>query len=260
MVYKLRRAKRDNFTNVFKQPGCYDILGPTLDRNLKPKTGIDPEEIPDLEKKMNVSPGYLALDARYWKEVNVILRDGEQLELDDQDPEDYIKICFLKQKKQVANGSKELKEKPEASFILYTPEQQNKEINKSNKVRREANKQFSELTEAEKRDMLYLYGSKPQNMDEEAVEAQLYMQLESNPDKFLELLKNRDYEYALLAEKLIMHKIIVRQGSRYMYDEQTIAVNKEQLLTYLMDKDNKQVKTAMEAQLLRAKSGQPINP
>lgn len=256
MKYKLRRSKRHNWSGNFKLIGCKDVLVPTLSKNLYPKVGLSPDKLKELEIEMGMVPGSLSLTSPYWKTLaQVVVPDSGEVEFDDDNPEDLIKVSFLKEKDFVANGFEELKTKPKAEYVLYSVLDEQKTKNKTNKKKADAFKKFYELSVPEMRDLLYLYGVNNEEMDTESVEASLFEQVELNPSKFLEIVQDEDFKIKVLINKLVLVGILTRRGSSYIYEDQILGGNLESTIEFLLENKNQNIKLALEKLLQEKLAG-----
>ena len=96
------------------------------------------------------------------------------------------------------------------------------------------------------RKCLRLYGIKSDTLSNEMVEAKLSEQIESAPDKFItRWVENPNREMNFIIETAISKNIIRRNRSQYYFGTDMIGKGLEDVIAYLNDKKNQDIKLAI---------------
>jgi len=222
MIYKFRLVREDPWVKKLKYRGSKDSIGPSIDKHGRPNTGLtcDTEgkddkgrtvKIPGTEKlfeqKLNLKPGELAPNSKYW-DMFCIKVDGKVMELNSDDPLEDLYINFLKAQPQVAVGIDDLNVNANAIYVLYVEEEVVKKENERGRARRKANAAFENLTLEQRSDMLYAYGFDPTTLTEDGVEAKLGDLMESDYNKFMSFIDNKLLKYTVLLRKFLNKNIV----------------------------------------------------
>lgn len=256
MKYRLKIAKRDAWAGVVKHAGCATTLVPTISKNGYPKVGLTKDELVELEREMGMHNEGLALNSTYWTDyAKVMVPDVGEVELDDEIPEQRIIIAFLKEKPNVAQGLEQLAKLPDAEFVLYSKDEEDKKRVTANNIKAEAYKHYYQMAINEKRDMLFLYGVNSDLLNNDAVESQLFDQLDMNYRQFLEKARDKQLNSKVFVSKLERSGILTKKGTAYYHEEVLIGSNMEDTIHYIESSKNSGLKASLERLLTEKQSG-----
>lgn len=242
MKVLLRLNGRNNWPNIKKYRNCYDFIGPYLTRSGMRYTGFGEHNENDrkrLEERLEID---LGPSSEFWD--NFYIRIGAKdvyLEIDD--AMDEVRYIFLKNHKRVESfGNK----RASADYVLINQEEEAKEENKFNRVKRKALREFDKMSIDDVRRCLRLFGHRADHVIAEKAENDLFEIIESNPDKFLDRWvdnKERDTEYIL--EEAISKNIVRKNKTVYRYGSDIIGNTKQDTIDYLDDLKNQDIKKAI---------------
>jgi hypothetical protein len=236
----LRPLLKDAWAGVHVYRNCHHDLAPYFTRSGQVYTGLTKEDEVRLGELLHkdLHPG-----ADFWK--NFFIRtSGKDIYLDLTDPMDELKYLFLRNNKRVANGTGD--RKPTANFVLINQEEESKELNSFNRIKRQAMKEFDKMTPNEMRQCLRVFGHSAESLDNEVTEAKLSEIIEGNPQKFLDNWVNnqtRDTDY--LIKSAISKNVIRKNKSIYKYGSDVIGHTLEETIDYLDDPINQDIKLAI---------------
>lgn len=201
MQYTLKAISKDDWSKVNRFSNTFLTLTPGLDKAGNPRAILtDPKEENEFEAKLNLHPGALSRYSDFWDTFQVrVGKDG--LVLDDTDPEDLLKIKFLKGDNLVACGAAELRTKPHAEFILSSPEEDAKVKNEGREHKKKAYSEFSKLTPNDMRDVLLLFGKTADDLSNDIVEDQLASLMEVDYKKFVNVVTDKNFAKKVLLTK-----------------------------------------------------------
>jgi hypothetical protein len=163
-------------------------------------------------------------------------------------PEDELKYLFLKKHKRVADGLNNVT--PSTDYVIINKDSEAKEANKLNKIKREAYREMDKMSIEDMRKCLRLYGIKSDTLSNEMVEAKLSEQIESAPDKFItRWVENPNREMNFIIETAISKNIIRRNRSQYYFGTDMIGNGLEDVIAYLNDKKNQDIRLAIQQEI-----------
>jgi len=243
MKILLRPSGRNHWSNLIKYRNCYDYLGPYLTRSGLLYTGFGKHNEKDKKRLEDTLGLDLGPSSEYW--TTFFVRAGaKDVYLDIQDPLDELRYIFLKDHKDIGSFGKR---RPSARYILINQEEEAREENKFNRIKRKALREFDKMAnDKEIKKCLRIFGHRADNMIPEEAENKLFEIVENNPEKFLEKWvdnKERDTEY--LIEEAVSKNVIRKNKSVYTYGSDTIGNNKEDAVNYLDDLVNQDIKKAI---------------
>jgi hypothetical protein len=236
----IKHKRKDAWAGVIKYKSCFDYICPSLTRSGNMHTGLTTEDAERLEKALNLGPNTLAPYSKYW--VTFIVKiTNKELILDTSRPWDELQYLFLRNHHRVANGLNDLK--PGTDYVMVNKDAEAQESNRLGKRKRDAIKEFDKLSLEEMRKCLRLFGFKADTMSAELVEAKLFEQVESNPEKFFsKWVNNKTKNTEFLIEAAIAKNIMRKNKNAYLYGTDIIGTSLDDAVTYLDDKKNQDLK------------------
>jgi hypothetical protein len=227
-----------------KYKHCYDGLGPYLTRSGNIYTGLTKED----EERLGL---ILGLDLRpsgeFWK--NFLIRTtNKDIYLDTSDPMDELKYLFIKKHIRVKGSL--LEHKASADFVIINKDEEAKVSNLRNRVIRDAFSEFDKLSSTDIRKVLRLYGENGDNMSAEVAEQRLFDLIDGNPQRFIDKwVKNDARETEVLLERAIASNCIRKNLNVYKYGSEVIGRSKEEVLNFLDDPINQDIKRSVLIEL-----------
>jgi len=244
MIVVLRPIGRKSWSGLIKYRNCYEDIGPYFTRSGRIYTGLTPEDEVRIGTILGID---LRSSSEYWKDF-FIRTAGKDLYLDTNDIHDELKYIFLKNHKRVKNSI--LENKASANFVLINKDEEAKRSNLYSKVKREAIKAFDDLTPEDMRKCLRIYGHNGDSMSNELVEKTLFDIVEGNPQGFVERWVNNPYkETEALIERAIAKNIMRRNKNIYKYGAEIIGHNIGEVIAFLENAKNQDIKIAIMKQL-----------
>ena len=244
MIVVLRPIGRKTWSGLMKYRNCYEDVGPYFTRSGRIYTGLTPEDEVRLGTAMGLD---LRSSAEFWKEF-FVRTSGKDLYLDTSDVHDELKYLFLKNHKRVKNSIME--NKASANFVLINKDEEARRSNLYSKVKREAIKAFDDLTPEDMRKCLRIYGHNGDSMSNELVEKTLFDIVEGNPQGFVDKWVNNPYkETEALIERAIAKNILRRNKNIYKYGTEIIGHNVGEVVGFLENVKNQDIKIAIMKQL-----------
>lgn len=243
MVVELKIKKKNPWGNFIKYKQCYDYIAPYFTRSGSIYTGLTPEEERYYEKALGYEEGHLSKTSDFW--TNFCVKVGAQgVRLDDAFPRQEMIIKFLSGHKRVATSLDKLTAGKD--YLLINREEEAIEANKINKIRREAIKEFDNLSLDQMRKCLRLFGVKSDNMSNELVESTLFTMVDKNPNKFFDKwINNKKKETEFILEEAIAKGVIRKDKTHYFYGSDMFADSLEDAVAYLDDKKNQDLKLSI---------------
>jgi len=236
----IKHKRKDAWAGVIKYKSCFDYICPALTRSGNMHTGLTQEDADRLEKALNLGPGTLAPYSKYWTSFIVKITNKE-LVLDTDRPWDELKYLFLKNHHRIAYGLNDMK--PGTDYIMVNKDAEAQESNRINKRKRDAIKEFDKMSLDEMRRCLRLFGFKADSMTNELVEAKLFEQVETSPEKFYsKWVNNKTRNTEFLIETAIAKNIIRKNKNAYLYGTDIIGTSLDDAVSYLDDKKNQDLK------------------
>lgn len=230
-VVSLKQIHADPLIKLKKFDGAFTGLGPGIDQNGNPSTGLT-EDFKSLEGKgtltqgtrrgmeilLQLPEGTLKPQSPYWNQFYIRM-DSSTIELDLSDDTSLLKYLFAKGQSIVADGLDEVETNANAEFVLFSQEQEAKvRVVKRNSLK-EAYAKASELDITAQIDILAVYGINADATKPNTIIDKIDEQLEADPEKFLTLLKDTNLEYRSLVSKCLGKGILtIQDGAIYHGD------------------------------------------
>jgi hypothetical protein len=245
MKIYLRHKKAHAWSGIHKYKNCQDYIATYIMRNGSRYTGLDDDSDREmLEKKLKQD---LHPSSSFWDTFAIRIGNSE-IVIDTDDPSGIglLQYKFLKNHKRVQSSLTELK--ATADYVLINHEDEAKEVNKYNAVRRKAFKEFDKLTINDMRKVLRLYGHRTDDTANEVVENRLFELVEDDPKRFMSLwVENEDKDTHFLIEEALSKNILRRTKNMYRYGSDVIGNSREEAVAFIQDKKNQDIKKAILA-------------
>lgn len=239
----VRIMKVNPWTGLTKWPTTFDYVGPYYTRSGSIYTGLSEQDARRLEKALNKEEGELSPNSEFWTTFAVKIGKKELI-LDTDRPLDELQYLFLKGHKRVADGLSNMA--PSKDYALINKDAEAEQTNRINKIKREAYREIDKMSIEDMRKCLRLYGMKSDTMSNELIEAKLTEQIEVSPDKFmLKWVNNPNKEINFVIEEAIAKNIIRKNRSQYFFGTDLIGNGIDDVIAYLQDKKNQDIKLAI---------------
>lgn len=227
-----------------KYRNCYEDIAPYWTRSGRIYTGLTKIDETRLGEELSED---LRAGSEFWKEF-YIRTSGKDLYLDTEEPMDELRWLFLKGHKRVKNSLTE--RKATANFALVNKDEEARKSNIYNKTRREAIKEFDNLSPDDMRKCLRLYGHNADTLSNEVAENRLFDIVEGNPQSFIDRwVKNKQRDTEVLIEQAISKNIIRRNKNVYKYGTDIIGHSLLDTAAYLDNPVNQDVKIVILKQV-----------
>ena len=227
-----------------KYRNCYEDIAPYWTRSGRIYTGLTAKDEERLGEALGAD---LRASSDYWKDF-YIRTSGKDLYLDLEDPLNELKWLFLKNHKRVKASLSE--QKATANFVLINKDEEAKRSNVFNKIRREAIKEFDNLSPDDMRKCLRLYGHNGDDLSNEVAENRLFEIVEGNPQAFLDRwVHNTQRETEVMIEQSISKNIIRRNKNIYKYGTEVIGHTLQETAEFLNNPKNQDIKIAIMKQV-----------
>lgn len=242
----IKAMKKDKWSGFSRFPKCKDSIVPNLGKGGY-DIGLTDEERKDLEKRLNMDPGTLSPYSHYWAEYTVRIGDTP-LELDLDNPKDYLSYKVCLNSRMVRNGMKDLT-KPTADYIIEDQEAEAKiELTKV-QIKKEAYKAFTAMNPNQMRGVLKLMGKSTSSASDALVETELGRRVEDNPSEFLRLVKLDGIETYILLKDLVLNNIVREQGGRFTFNDIDLGYDEDKAVDYLRNPKNQDLLIALKGKL-----------
>ena len=225
------------WANVSFYKNCHDDIGSYFLENGSRYTGLTKED----EKRLSEELGWdLKPNAEFWDTFFIRMTDDD-LHLNVNDPYDELKYLFLKSHKDIQESLKD--KKAGARYVIFNEDEEAKEDNKRNKLKRRAIKEFDKLSSTDIRRALRLYGYKADTMSAEQAEAKLYSIVEDSPQKFIDIwVDNSTRDTQFIVEAALSKNILRKNRNIYSYGTEPVGHGIEEAIAYLDDKKNQEIR------------------
>jgi hypothetical protein len=243
MVVELKIKKRNPWGSFTKYKNCFDYISPYFTRSGSIYTGLTPDDEKYYEKVLGYPEGHLSKTSDFWKTFCVKV-GSRGLLLDDSIARQAMIIKFLTGHKRVATSLDRFTENKD--YLLINREAEAIEQNKINKVRRDAIKEFDNLTLDQMRKCLRLFGINSEKMSNELVESTLFNIVDKRSAEFFtKWINNKNKETEFLLEEAIAKGVIRKDKTHYFYGTDMFADTQEDAIAYLDNKKNQDLKLAI---------------
>ena len=139
----VRMTKVNPWTGLIKWSNCFDYLSSYWTRSGSRYTGLTQDKARELEQKMGKAEGELDPDSTFW-DTFAIKIGKKELVINTDRPEGELQYLFLLGHKRVANGIDKVT--PSTDYVLINKEAEAEQINKANKVKRDAYRALDKMS------------------------------------------------------------------------------------------------------------------
>jgi hypothetical protein len=258
MIYTLTRFKRDGWSGHTTFGGCSINLSVELDRKTgQPVTGLTEKEARDLEEALFYPKGKLAPNSKYWQEGlgdrDEIRRDrffipfpNSGLKLDDESPEDRVKLAVLRSMKKVAVGREDVKRKSKAEYLLTSPERIDDEEDERFSVKEDAYALLSQAS-PEKQRQIYLVLEKQKrngkivdvySMSTVAIKNALRKNIENAPQFFKDIAEDEKLSIKADIIELVSNRVLSYNNSGYWQKSDLLGQDLDMMVAFMEDPHN----------------------
>lgn len=243
MVVELKIKKKNPWAGLIKYRSCYDYIAPYFTRSGSIYTGLTPEDEKYYEQALGYGEGHLSKNSDFWTTFSVKI-GSKVLLLDDSIPRQAMIIKFLSGHKRVATSLDKFDAGKD--YLLINREAEAVEQNKTNKLRRDAVKEFDKLSLDQMRKCLRLFGVSSQSMSNELVESTLFSLVDKQPKKFFQKwIDNKTKDTEFIIEEAIAKGVIRKERTQYYYGSEMFADSLEDAVAYLDSKKNQDLKLSI---------------
>ena len=247
MVVELKIKKKNPWAGLLKYKACFDYIAPYFTRSGSIYTGHTPEDEKHYEQVLGYPEGHLARTSDFWKTFCVKVGSRGVI-LDDSIPRQEMIIKFLTGHKRVATSLDKLTAGKD--YLLINRQAEAIEQNKQNKLRRQAIKEFDNLSLDQMRKCLRILGVKSDSMSNELVESTLFSMVDKNPKQFFtKWIDNKQKETEFILESAIAKGIIRKDRTQYYYGTEMFADSLPDAIAYLDAKKNQDLKLSIINQI-----------
>jgi len=240
MKVTLRPLAKDAWSGVVKYKNCYEDISTYFTRSGTNYTGLTEDTAERLGKKLGLD---LSQGSEFWNSF-YIRTSGKDIILDLEEPMDELRYLFCKNHKRVKTSMFE--HKATANFVLVNKEEESKRTNLHNRVKRQASSEFDKMSSEERMKALRLFGKSSENVSLEVIENTLYNLVEGDPQGFLDKwVNNKSRETQYILERAVSMNIIRKNKRIYSYGSDVIGHGVEDVINYLNDPKNQDVKVAV---------------
>jgi hypothetical protein len=209
--------------------------------------GLTEEQRTRLEHEMGYPEGHLGQNSKFWETYGIKVM-GPGSSIDTSTPEGELKYLYCKNHKRVADGQANVT--PNNDFVMINEDSEANEMNRINKVRRDAMKEFDKMSLEDMRKALRIYGFRSDTMSNNLVESRLFNEVEKDPRKFFNLwINNQSKNDEFLLESAISKNVVRKNRHTYYYGTDVIGISKEDAIGFLQDKVNNDIRVAIEAEI-----------
>lgn len=249
-IVKVKRAKKNGWgSNVLKAyAGARTRVGVQIDRYGNQVTGLTKEDETRLENVMGLDAGTLKRGSvsgaippvNFWTTFTVDMLDTDTLVLDTAIPEDEIRHKVLLARSDVAKDLNDLKNKPNALFVLFNDDDEAEKSNIRGKSKRVAYQLFEALSPVDMRNLVLLFGENTDTLSDAVVESRLEKYMEDDFTKFVATASDTDLKDKVFITKLQKAGIIRKNGQQFVEEgtNEHLAYSMDEFVTFLKDKKN----------------------
>ena len=240
MKVVIKSLNKNVWAGVSQYKNCTTSLAPYFTRSGRIYTGLTKEDEIRLGEILRID---LLPTSPFWSTFHVKL-GVKDLVLDISDPYEELKYLFLRGHKRVADGLAD--RKPTANYVIINEEEEAKEENKRNQLRRRALRELDKLSLGDMRKCLRILGNNSDEVSNEIVEQKLSNLVEQNPMSFIDKwVDNKTKETEFLVQDAVAKNVIRKNKNVYKYGTDIIGHNLEAAVDYLDNPANQDLKFAI---------------
>ena len=256
----LKPVKRMKFHNISAHSGTGTAFeGAQMDSATGYyKTGLSKEEEKAFEEELALPKGTLAkTNAAFWGScLNLRIPNDKDFRFNVGTLMDEIKLRALINRGNVAKNELLLKLTPMAEFYVEDNEAKAKVEELEINHELEAYGAYQDLSLDEKKGYLKLYGGYRglNSVSEKVINTSLFKEVKKDPIKFMSFVKNPDIKLMIDIEEYIESGILVKKGSFYTYQNETIGNSITAVIEFFKDLKNQSVKITADQIVKKQKS------
>jgi hypothetical protein len=197
-----------------KYDNCADKWVPALTKSGRLNTGLTEKEAADFEKKLNLEPGSMSPEGKFWDNYRIPIPEGGLTIDASEGPLEALKIKLLSADPTVCKSPEEVKRNARAEYIMTNEAIEAKENNVSRDIKMKAWSQFAQMTHSDMLDALYLLGKiahGAEDTDKEVIKDRIGKIVEKDPKKFLDTVGDGKAKEKIFVLKLIREGIVKKQ-------------------------------------------------
>ena len=247
MIVKIKKVKNQGWgSNLVKAyEGTSTKVSASIDRNGNQNTGLTTDDETRLEpllglEKGGLRKGHIARNPnQFWIDFYVSFDGNTPIVLNTDNPEDELKYLMLKSQKRVANSVAESRH-PSAQFVIFNEEEEASKENKRGKNKRLAYRIFDELSTADMKNLLMLYGKTTETSSPAIIESQLEKLLEESPATFLLHANDPNLKDKVFILSLVSAGVLTKRGGAFVeyVTEEVLAYDMDTMIKFVLDKKN----------------------
>ena len=217
------------------------------------KTGLTKEEETLFEEALNLKKGELSRKSEFWSGIESELRIKNKAILDLNLDSDFLKYRWILENSKVCPATKDLSKYPNAEFVIVDEESEAAEDAKQINWEIKAFESFVELTEADKKGVLKIYGVKADSASIDMVNSKLHKFLKLDPKRFVQTIEDKNLKTKVLIEELLEYSIITKSKNFYKNGDDIIGASTDEVLEYLNNPKNSSLLANFKSRLEKAK-------
>lgn len=254
----------DGHDGEYRYTGTAEFLTAQRKRETKQLiTGLTEADAGRLEKAMGLPgksaimpAGTLSPYSDFWHSFKIkIPRGGKVLDLSI--PEDELEWHVLKAHQEVANSEGEKRTNAYARYVLTSEEEIAEVVNKTVEIKTEAYVAFGQMNEIKRKGFLAVYSrlyplTQKVSSDASAstIQAAVGTIIDENPQAFLEVVRNTDYDTMLFLEELMAANLVKKDRTKYsLQSGDLIGTTLDTAIDYLKNDHNQDVVVTLKGQL-----------
>jgi hypothetical protein len=217
------------------------------------------EEQECFENEMQLKPGEMSFyrkDTPFWVKFRVKIQK-EGIDLDLNNPVDYLKWLILKTDKRIAPSWEARLQSGEYRFALVNEGEEQKENATKLNLMKEVYKEFGKIEEDKfkMRNILRVAGKRVTTDDEEFLKSEISKLIDNNPKNFLAIVKDKQFNTKIFIERCLMANALERKagGGYAIKGGESIGKDLNEAVEYLEHTLNQEVKLLLEAQIKNVK-------
>lgn len=238
------------------------VLGSVFDGG-GPLKGVNPEiENPLLSKYLGISQedkGFHEAVRKFWINMRVkIDSDGKVLNITEDSEgvphniEHWLIYKWCLKHPHVAQSYDEMIRDTHKQFYIYDPDLETTKSNKSNKIKAAAFKELLTIEEdydKMKRIAAIMSNTDVKSFSNEVLYNYIHQLIDENPEQFVKLANDKHLETKFFINELISANILRTIGETVYYIEEKLGDTINDVVLYLNDKKNSDVKMSLKAKL-----------
>lgn len=255
--YRVAVVNPNTWSGITMYSGATYKVGAMADRNGSPITGLTEDDGKTkgtrrvLEAELGMEEDYLRKGNTYarnpfWHSFNVPI-SASGMELNGEDPMDYLKICFLAAQPNCAVGYANIKSKTE--FVIFSPEKAAKKNNEGRKVRRKAQAMLHDASLETRKNLMFIYGVNPATMNEDDIDIFLDDQIYVDPAKFASLIGDDNIDKKSFILKCVSKHILTNSNGMIKKGENVLGNTVPEAVAFLFSKKNEKALAALKTEL-----------